>query len=59
MLAAGVSLSTVTRSVVSVEPQGEHADALRSWWASDGRITPTHHVGEGLASAKCAAAPSS
>lgn len=51
---AGVSLSTVTRSGVSVEPEGERADALRRWWESDGRTAPTQHLGEGLASAKCA-----
>ncbi|EIE20008.1 hypothetical protein COCSUDRAFT_19010 [Coccomyxa subellipsoidea C-169] len=48
----GVSLSTVTRSGVSVEPEGERADALRRWWESDGRTAPTQHLGEGLASAK-------
>ncbi|BDA51382.1 Replication protein A 70 kDa DNA-binding subunit B [Coccomyxa sp. Obi] len=48
----GVSLSTVTRSAVKVEPEGDRAAALRSWWESDGRAAPTQHLGEGLASAK-------
>ncbi|KAK9902800.1 hypothetical protein WJX75_006399 [Coccomyxa subellipsoidea] len=48
----GVSLSTVTRSVVTVEPDGDRAASLRQWWESNGRTAPTQHLGEGLASAK-------
>ncbi|KAL6771853.1 RFA3 [Auxenochlorella protothecoides x Auxenochlorella symbiontica] len=47
----GVSVSTLHRSVLSVDPAGPEADALRAWWAGEGSAAPTTHVGEGLSGA--------
>jgi hypothetical protein len=44
-------LTTIMRSTVVVNPEGERADALRSWWEAEGRMLPTHSLGEGLMSA--------
>jgi hypothetical protein len=47
-----VSLSTLTRSCLAINPAGDaKADALRAWWDAEGRSLPTVPVGEGLASA--------
>ena len=46
-----MSVSTVTRSAVVINPENEEADALRSWWDSTGCTAALSHAGEGLASA--------
>ena len=52
---AGVSVSTITRSAIAINPEGEEADALRGWWDATGCSAVLTHAGEGLASAlKCA-----
>lgn len=52
---AGVSVSTVTRSAIAINPEGEAAEALRGWWDATGCTAALSHAGEGLASAiKCA-----
>lgn len=33
----GLSLSALSRSVVTVEPAGDEAEALRNWWATEGQ----------------------
>lgn len=33
----GCSLSTLSKSVVAVEPEGKEADALRAWWRAEGQ----------------------
>ena len=51
-------MSTITRSAIAINPEGEEADALRGWWDATGCTAVLSHAGEGLASAlKCAQAP--
>ena len=41
--AAGVSLSSGARSALAINPESAQADALRSWWETEGRtaaLTP-------------------
>ena len=48
---AGVSLSTVSRSVVQVNPDNEEAQKLREWYDTEGRGAATQAAGEGLMTA--------
>jgi replication factor A1 len=52
----GVSLSTVQRSELIVEPSGDDiaakADALRAWYAAEGSTAETTAAGAGLATAR-------
>ncbi|KAK9828112.1 hypothetical protein WJX81_005736 [Elliptochloris bilobata] len=47
----GVSVSTITRSAIAINPEGEEADELRGWWDATGCTASLSHAGEGLASA--------
>eukprot|EP00878_Enallax_costatus_P039208 GHUV01044768.1.p1 GENE.GHUV01044768.1~~GHUV01044768.1.p1 ORF type:complete len:587 (+),score=180.53 GHUV01044768.1:1086-2846(+) len=50
----GCSLSAVTRSQVTLNPEGEAADALRQWWESEGRdatLTPLGQATGGIGGA--------
>ncbi|KAI7845557.1 hypothetical protein COHA_000848 [Chlorella ohadii] len=47
----GVSVSSLQRSAVLVNPDLPEATALRQWWESSGCTAATSHVGEGLATA--------
>ena len=41
--AAGVSLSSGARSALAINPESAQAEALRSWWETEGRtaaLTP-------------------
>lgn len=49
---AGLSLSTVSRSVLQIEPDSPEAAELRRWWTSEGCTAEFAHAGEGLATAK-------
>ena len=43
LAAAGVSLSSGARSVLAINPESAQAEALRSWWDTEGRgaaLTP-------------------
>lgn len=46
----GVSLQTLSRSVVAVEPDLPEARELKSWFANGGSSAPTTEAGAGLAS---------
>lgn len=48
---AGVSLSTLQRSQVLLNPNVPESATLREWYESEGRGAATTHVGEGLESA--------
>ena len=48
---AGLSVSALSRSVITVEPEGKEADALRQWWESEGHCITATPAGEGLMSA--------
>ena len=48
VLPAGVSLSTVSRSVVQINPETEEAEKLRAWFASEGKGASTKPVGDGI-----------
>ena len=48
----GLSMSTIGRSALALEPQSPQADALRAWHAKDGATCTTVEVGAGLAGAK-------
>ena len=50
LVRTGVSLSTVSRSVISINPESEEAKKLREWYDSEGRGASTQAAGEGLAS---------
>ena len=49
---AGVSLSSLQRSSVQINPDCKEADDLREWWCSAGAVASFAHAGEGLASAR-------
>ena len=49
--AAGVSLSSLQRSVISLNPELPEAGALREWWEASGRSAALSAAGEGLESA--------
>lgn len=44
----GVSLSTVSRSVIDINPSSEEAQKLRTWYDTEGRNATTTAAGEGL-----------
>ena len=44
----GVSLSSLEKTVFVLEPQGASADALRAWYAAEGRTAATTEAGAGL-----------
>ncbi|KAK9812826.1 hypothetical protein WJX72_004357 [[Myrmecia] bisecta] len=47
----GVSLNTVSRSTLTINPDDAEAQALREWYDTVGRTAATSHAGEGLANA--------
>ena len=49
---AGVSVSTISRSTLSVEPEGTDAQQLRSWWENEGCTATISSAGEGLPTAR-------
>jgi hypothetical protein len=55
IIGAGVSVSTISRSAIAINPESEEATALRGWWDATGCTAALTHAGEGLSSAlKCA-----
>lgn len=47
-----MSLSTISKTILTMDPEIPEALKLKQWYEDSGRTAPTTSAGEGLASAK-------